>query len=139
DGFALIEGGGTALVELAATTRETGARIAAAVDAGAEVVLVCAGENGVFDGGVGAVEAIEDGGGLRGVTLVVLCETRDAWGARGSHPTGASVTTSRDLAQPDPGDLRRDPSAVPMTAAGCGIAGALWARYDATLVPGPAF
>ena len=139
DGFALIEGGGTALVELAATGRATGERLARAIDAGAEVVLVCAGENGVFDGGVGAVEAIEDGGGLRGVTLVVLCETRDAWGARGGHPTGASVTTSPGPAQPDARDLRRDPRAVPMTAGGGGLAGALWAHYDATLVPGPAF
>ncbi len=41
DGFALIEDGGTALVELGADAAVTGARIAAAVDAGAEVVLVC--------------------------------------------------------------------------------------------------
>src|SRR5690349_1092319 len=40
DGFALIEDGGTALVELEGDGRSTGARVAAAVDVGAEVVLV---------------------------------------------------------------------------------------------------
>ena len=121
DGFALIEDGGTALVELGADAAATGARIAAAVDAGAEVVLVCGGGAGEFDAGAGLIEAIEEGGGPRGAALVVLCETRGGWGA---------APRSR---------LRRDPRGIPMTAAGGGLAGALWASYDAALVPGPAF
>ncbi len=120
DGFALIEDGGTGLVELGASAQETGSRVLAAVAAGVEVVLVCAGGAGAFDGGTGVVEAIEDGGGLPGVSLVVLCETRGAWTMRGD-------------------DLRRDPRATAMTAAGGGLAGALWARYGAVLVSGPAF
>jgi len=121
DGFALIEDGGTAIVELGPDGRTTGGFVAAAVDAGAEVVLVAAGGSGYeFDGGDGVAEAIEEAGGLRGAALVVLCETRAAW----AGPAGA---------------MRRDPRGVAMTAAGGGIAGALWARYDALLVAGPAF
>ncbi len=76
---------------------------------------------GEFDAGAGLIEAIEEGGGPRGAALVVLCETRGGWGA---------ASAAR---------LRRDPRGIPMTAAGDGVAGALWASYDAALVPGPAF
>jgi glycerate kinase len=120
DGFALVEGGGTAIVERAATARATGARVASAVETGAKVVLVAAGGAIDFDGGDGVVEAIEDGGGLRGAALVVLCELRAAWDRKA-------------------GELRRDPRGVPMTAAGGGLAGALWAQYDARLVAGAPF
>jgi glycerate kinase len=120
DGFALVEDGGTALVEPGATAALTGARIAAAADAGVDVVLVCAGAAGEFNAAAGVFEAIEDGGGLRGAAVVVLCETRAPWDARAE-------------------DLPRDPRNIAMTAAGGGLAGALWARYDAALVPGPAF
>lgn len=120
DGFALVEDGATAIVERAATPRATGERIAAAAGAGAEIVLVAAGGPVEFDGGAGIVEAIEDGGGLRGAALVVLCELRAAWSA----------------AAPD---LRRDPRGIPLTAAGGGLAGALWAQYDAHLVAGAPF
>lgn len=121
DGFALIEDGGTAIVERAGSARATGERVAAAIDAGAEVVLVAAGGPAVaFDGGEGAVEAIEDGGGPRGAALVVLCELRAAW----SRPAG---------------ELPRDPRGIPMTAAGGGLAGALWSHYDARLLAGAPF
>ena len=120
DGFALIEGGGTAIVERAARGAATGARIAAAAGAGAQVVLVAAGGPAQFDGGACVVEAIEDAGGLRGAALVVLCELRAAWTATA-------------------GDLRRDPRGIPMTAAGGGLAGALWSHYDARLVAGAPF
>src|SRR6185437_5566466 len=82
-GFALLEDGGTALVETAAasglallteeeldpwaaSSRGTGELIAAAVEAGAQVVLVAVGGSATMDGGTGAVEAIEEAGGLRG-------------------------------------------------------------------------
>lgn len=120
DGFALVEDGATAIVERAASARDTGARVAAAAGSDAQVVLVAAGGVADFDGGDGAVEAIEDGGGLRGASLVVLCELRAAW----------------DRAA---GELRRDPRGISMTAAGGGLAGALWAQYDARLVAGAPF
>src|SRR5689334_14445012 len=89
-GFALIEDGGTAIVEVAeasgihlsegraeeASSRGTGALIAAAVAAGAEVVLVAAGGSGTTDGGAGAIAAIEEAGGLHGAALVVLSDVR---------------------------------------------------------------
>src|SRR4051812_41748006 len=79
-GFALIEDGGTAIVEVAeasglhlsdgraeeASTRGTGELIVAAVAAGAEVVLVAAGGGGTTDGGAGALAAIDEGGGAQG-------------------------------------------------------------------------
>jgi glycerate 2-kinase len=121
DGFALIEGGGTAIVERASTAEITGERIAAAAGAGAAVVLVAAGGPAPeFDGAAGVVDAIEQGGGLRGTALVVLCELRAAW---------TQVA----------GNLPRDPRGIPMTAAGGGLAGVLWSHYDARLLAGAPF
>lgn len=120
DGFVLIEGGSAAIVEHAGSALQTGQHVAAAAATGAEVVIVAAGAPGTFDGGADATEAIEDAGGLRGAALVVLCESRASW------------TVAAD-------DLRRDPRGVTMTAAGGGLAGALWSRYDAQLVAGARF
>src|SRR3954447_21107385 len=92
-GFGLIEDGGTAIVEMAmasglglvaeaerdawaASTYGTGELIAAAAQAGAAVILVAVGGSATTDGGAGAIEAIADGGGLRGAQLVVLCDVR---------------------------------------------------------------
>src|SRR3954470_13669584 len=92
-GFALLEDGGTAIVEVAATsglglveaserdaeaatTHGTGDLIAAAVAAGAAVVLVAAGGSATTDGGRGAIEALAEHGGPRGAALVVLCDVR---------------------------------------------------------------
>ena len=92
-GFALIEDGGTAIVEVAeasglhlvaederdafaASTRGTGELIVAAAAAGAAVVLVAAGGSATSDGGAGAIAAIEEAGGLQGTALVVLCDVR---------------------------------------------------------------
>src|SRR5919202_122816 len=91
--FGLLEAGGTALVEMAAasglglvaederdawaaSTYGTGELIAAAVEAGAGVVLVAVGGSATTDGGAGALQAIEEHGGLRGARLVVLCDVR---------------------------------------------------------------
>lgn len=125
EGFALIEGGGTALVERAPRPSTTGARIAAAAGAGAEVVLVAAGgPEAAFDGGAGVVAAIENGGGLRGAALVVLCELRAAWTQPPPSPAA---------------ELPRDPRGIPLTAAGGGLAGVLWSHYDARLLAGAPF
>ncbi len=77
DGFALVDGGGTAIVEPGPGAL-TGERVAAAVQAGAAVVVIAAaGMPPAQDGGERAVEAIRSAGGLRGARLVVLCEARD--------------------------------------------------------------
>src|SRR5688572_29392004 len=94
--FALVEDGGTALVETAtasglglvaeeerdawaASTYGTGELIAAAAERGAQVILVAVGGSATSDGGAGAIEAIEDAGGLGTAQLVVLCDVRTQW------------------------------------------------------------
>jgi glycerate kinase len=100
-GFALIEDGGTAIVEVAeasglqrlapeqrdavtASTQGTGELLVAAAAAGAQVILVAAGGNDADDGGAGAIEAIDAAGGLHGARLVVLSETRATTGMAGA-------------------------------------------------------
>jgi glycerate kinase len=161
-GFALVEDGGTAIVEtaaasglglvakddrdpLAASTTGTGELIAAAVDAGAQVVLVGVGGSATTDGGAGAVAAIERAGGLRGARLVVLCDVRTPWerAAEVFGPQkGADPAMVRRLARrlrDRAGRLRKDPRGVPMTGAAGGLAGGLWAAFDAKLVSGATF
>src|SRR5947199_5712660 len=92
-GFALIEDGATAVVEVAAasglalvaeherdaeaaTSHGTGDLIAAAIDSGAQVVLVGVGGSATTDGGAGAIEALDEAGGPRGATIVVLADVR---------------------------------------------------------------
>ena len=121
DGFALIEDGATAIVEASDSSRRTGELLVSAAGTGAAVIVVAAGAGACDDGGAGAVAEIERAGGLGGATLVVLCDVRSAW---------MSGDTSA---------LRRDPRGVAMTAAGGGLAGALWAQLDARLVAGAPF
>ena len=83
---------------VAASTRGTGELICAAVDAGAQVVLLGVGGSATTDGGAGALEAIEEHGGLRGARLVVLCDVRTPFErapAVFGPQKGADVATSR--------------------------------------------
>src|SRR3954451_19947095 len=76
DGFALIEDGATAMVELEGGGELTGERLAAAAGAGAAVVLLAAaGVEGVDARRL--LAALDDSGGLLGAALVVLCDVRD--------------------------------------------------------------
>ena len=161
-GFALIESGSGAVVEVAAasgltlvpeqcrdaeaaSTYGTGELIAAAVEAGAEVVLVGAGGSATTDGGAGAIEAIEERGGLRGATLVVLCDIRmpfEQSAERFGPQKGADAAAVKRLTRrmdAFAASLPRDPRGVPMTGAAGGLAGGLWARYGAELKPGARF
>jgi glycerate kinase len=160
--FALIEGGGTAIVEMArasglallardeldaeaASTRGTGELVLAAVEAGAQVVLVACGGSATTDGAVGAIEAIEEGGGLRGARIVCLCDVRvpferaaEVFGPqKGADPATVKRLTKRlnAIAQ----KLPRDPRGEPMTGCAGGLSGGLWAQYGAALEPGAAF
>jgi len=107
-GFGLVEDGGTAIVEMAAasglgllapderdawaaSTYGTGQLIAAAAAAGAQVILVAVGGSATTDGGAGALEAIEDGGGLRGARIVVLEDLFVAPEARGRGHADALI------------------------------------------------
>jgi glycerate kinase len=157
--FGLVEGGGTAIVEMAAasglglvaeserdawaaSTYGTGELIAAAVAAGAQVVLVAVGGSATTDGGAGALEAIAEAGGLRGARLVVLCDVRvpferapQVFGPQ----KGAGPDTVRRLEErldALAATLPRDPRGVPMTGCAGGLSGGLWAAHGATLEAG---
>ena len=160
--LALIEDGGTAIVEMArasglallkpdeldaeaASTSGTGELILAAVEAGAQVVLVACGGSATTDGGTGAIEAIEDGGGLRGARIVCLCDVRtpferaaEVFGPqKGADPATVKRLTKRLNAIA--AELPRDPRGEPMTGCAGGLSGGLWAQYGAALEPGAAF
>ncbi len=156
-GFALLEGGSCALVEVAeasglpliaapspqtawaASTRGTGELIAAAVAAGAEVVLVAAGGSATTDGGAGALAAL---GELRGARLVVLTDVHVPWeecaAVFGPQKGADPPTVARLAARLDAlaATFPRDPRGVPGTGAAGGLSGALWAVHDAVIEPG---
>jgi glycerate kinase len=152
--FALLGDGCTAVVEVAsasglalvaagerdaeaATSAGTGQLILAAVASGATHVLVAAGGSASTDGGAGAIEAIAAGGGLRGARLTVLCDVRTPFERAATvfaPQKGADAATVARLRR------RLDafglPRGVPMSGAGGGLAGGLWARLRAELLPG---
>ena len=43
------------------------------------MILVAVGGSATTDGGAGALEAIEEAGGLRGARIVVLCDVQVPW------------------------------------------------------------
>lgn len=158
-GYGLVEGGGTALIEMAAasgltlvaeadrdawaaSTYGTGQLIAEAAARGAQVILVAVGGSATTDGGAGALEAIEEGGGLRGARIVVLTDVRTPWEKapevygpqKGADPAMVGRLEARldELA----GRLPRDPRGVPMTGAAGGLSGGLWAAHGAALEHG---
>jgi glycerate kinase len=161
-GFGLVDDGGTAIVETAqasglglvaederdaeaASTQGTGELILAAVEAGADVILVSVGGSATTDGGAGAVEAIEAGGGLGGARLVVLCDVRTPFERAApvfAPQKGADADAVARLAERLDvlaGRLPRDPRGIPMTGAAGGLSGGLWAAFGARLEPGAAF
>ncbi len=130
---------------LAASTSGTGELILAAVAAGADTIYLGVGGSATTDGGAGAINAIERGGGLRGARLVVLCDVRTPFedAARVFGPQkGADTDQVRRLTarlNALARRLDRDPRGVAMTGAAGGLSGGLWAAFGAELVPGAAF
>jgi glycerate 2-kinase len=158
--FALVDGGRTAIVEMArasglglvaederdawaASTRGTGELIVAAVEAGAERVIVTVGGSATTDGGAGALEALAEAD----VTgeMDVLCDVRTPFedAARVFGPQkGADAAMVRKLSERLDRlaqSFRRDPRGEPMTGCAGGLSGALWAQHGARLHHGPAF
>jgi glycerate kinase len=130
---------------LAASTRGTGELILAAVEAGAEAVLLGVGGSATTDGGAGAVAAIREAGGIGRARLIVLCDVQTTFedAARVYAPQkGADGDDVRRLAR-RLNDLARrlprDPRGVAMTGAAGGLSGGLWAAFGAELVSGAAF
>jgi glycerate 2-kinase len=158
--FALIDGGRTGIVEMArasglglvaeqerdawaASTRGTGELIVAAVEAGAERVIVSVGGSATTDGGAGALEALEEAG--VDVEMDVLCDVRTPFedAARVFGPQkGADAAMVRKLSERLDRlaeGFRRDPRGVPLTGCAGGLSGGLWAQHGARLNDGPAF
>jgi len=146
--FALLPDGKTGIVETAqasglwrvaederdawaATTRGTGELIVAAVEAGAEKVIVTVGGSATSDGGAGAVEALDEAGVE--CELEVLCDVRvpfekapSVFGPqKGADPEMVKRLERRldEIAERAP----RDPRGEPMTGAAGGLSGGLWA------------
>jgi glycerate kinase len=159
--FALVDRGRTAVVEAAAasglnlvaeherdpesaTSAGTGELLLAAARS-AGTVLLGVGGSATTDGGAGATAAIDAGGGLGAARLVCLCDVRTPWedAARTFAPQkGAGRTEVARLSERMERlarELPRDPRGQPMTGAAGGLAGGLWARFGAELVPGAAF
>jgi glycerate 2-kinase len=157
--FALVEGGRRALVEMAAasglaliseddrdpwaaTTYGTGQLIRAAVEAGAEEIMVAVGGSATVDGGRGALDALDELGGIGGARLVVLCDVTTPWERcaeiygpqKGADPEMVERLAARLDALA--GELPRDPRGVAMTGAAGGLSGGLWAGLGAALEPG---
>jgi glycerate 2-kinase len=157
--FAFVEGGGTAILETAAasglglvaeeerdawaaSTYGTGELICAAMDAGAQVVVLGVGGSATTDGGEGALRAIEEHGGLGGARIVVLCDVRTPFErapAVFAPQKGADAAMVRRLEErlaALAARLPRDPRGVPMTGAAGGLSGGEWAAHGATLEAG---
>lgn len=127
---------------LRATTDGTGELIGAAIDAGAEHVLVACGGSATVDGGAGALAAIEAHGGLRGATLTCIVDVLTPWERcaevfgpqKGATPDGVRRLAERldALARTFP----VDPTGVPGSGAAGGLAGGLHAALGATIEPG---
>ena len=155
--LALLGDGTTALVEVAAasglalvaledrdaeaaSSTGTGQLIAAAAATGAAHVLVAAGGSATTDGGRGAIEAIDDAGGLGRARITVLCDVRtpfeqaaSVFGPQKGADRAAVARLERRLA------AFGLPLGVPMTGAAGGLAGGLWATFGAELVAGAPF
>jgi glycerate 2-kinase len=130
---------------VAASTRGTGELIVAAALAGATTIYLGVGGSATTDGGAGAIEAIEEVGGLGEARLVVLSDVRTPFEQAASvygPQKGAGDAEVRRLTSRLHALARRfdrDPRGVPMTGAAGGLSGGLWARFGAALVPGAAF
>ena len=127
-----------------ASTRGTGELVAAAAAAGVREILVAAGGSATTDGGRGAVEAIDAGGGLHGARLVVLCDVQTAYEdaprvfAPQKGADAATVARLEERLGAYAASLPRDPRGVAATGAAGGLSGGLWAAFGAELRPGAA-
>jgi glycerate kinase len=127
----------------AASTRGTGELIAAACDAGASHVLVAVGGTATTDGGAGALEALDEA--RVDPELTVICDVRTPFelAARVFAPQkGADPDTVKRLKRRLDAFAKkatRDPRGLPMTGAGGGLSGGLYAQRGAKLVPGAPF
>jgi glycerate 2-kinase len=157
--FALLGDGDTAALDVAeasglsmiseaerdplrASSSGTGELMLAAAHSGVATILLAAGGSASSDGGAGAIEAIEAGGGLGSVALVVLCDVRSAferaaalYGPQKGADRRAVARLAKRLERLAE-RLPRDPRGLPMSGAAGGLAGGLWATFGAQLKAG---
>jgi glycerate 2-kinase len=115
------------------------------VESGARNILVAAGGSATTDGGAGAVQAIQDAGGLQGARLTVLSDVTTTFldaarvfgPQKGAAPAAVELLTKRLAEQAE--SFPRNPLGVPRTGAAGGFSGGLWAYYGAELVSGADF
>ena len=127
----------------AASTRGTGELIVAAIEAGADKVIVTVGGSATSDGGAGALEVMADAGVTAEIDVLTDVRTvyEDAGRVfgpqKGAHPAMVERLTERlhELAS----RFKRDPRGEPMTGAAGGLSGGLWAAHGATLRSGAAY
>jgi len=157
--FGLLADGRTAIVETAeasglglvrsderdpeaASSGGTGELIVAAARAGAQRILVAVGGSATTDGGIGAIAAIREAGGIDDVTLEVLCDTREPFERAAvvfGPQKGADAATVARLSerlQRLAASLPRDPRGVSMSGCAGGLSGGLWAACGARLSAG---
>ncbi len=128
-----------------ATSIGTGELLLAARDAGAREAILAIGGTATSDGGRGAVEAIERGGGPGAMRILLACDVHIPFEQaavvfgpqKGASPAAVERLTAALVKLA--GELPRDPRGLPMTGAGGGLAGTLWARYGAELCEGASF
>jgi glycerate 2-kinase len=157
--FALLDDGLTAVVETAAasglhrvneqerdaeaaSSAGTGDLILSAVRAGARRVLVGVGGSACTDGGIGAVEAIREGGGIGEAALKVLCDTNTPFERaaavfgpqKGADPEAVQRLSARLALVAS--RLPADPRGLPRSGCAGGLSGALWACFGAELRSG---
>lgn len=126
----------------AATSAGTGELLVAAAAAGARRVLLGVGGSGCSDGGLGALEAIDAGGGLGEAEVTVLCDVATSYQdagrvfgpQKGADPATVERLTARLHHTAEA--LPRDPRSERRTGAAGGLSGALWAVHGAELVSG---
>lgn len=122
----------------------SGELIAAAVGAGAQLILLAAGGSAGTDGGAGALEALRQADLLGRIEIEVLCDVTATYeeAARLFAPQkGADAAAVERLAarlDSFATELPRDPRGIPMTGCAGGLSGGLWA-HGAKLRPGAAF
>ncbi len=157
--FGLVDGGATAIVEMAqasglalvdearrdawrASTAGTGELILAAAGCGARAIHVAVGGSATTDGGAGAIAAIRAGGGIGDVRLTVLCDVESAFEdaprifgpQKGADP--AMVARLQERLHALAATLPRDPRGVRFGGCAGGLSGGLWAAFGAELRAG---
>ncbi|MBS1678198.1 MAG: glycerate kinase [Actinobacteria bacterium] len=160
--YVLLDDGTTAVIDAAAasglpllagdeldperaSSRGTGELILAAVAAGARRVLLAAGGTATMDAGLGAIEAVEAGGGPGDTTIHVLCDVTTPFeeAPRVFGPQkgadAAAVERLRRRFEEIAATFPRDPRGVALSGCAGGLSGGLWAALGASLEPGAAF